>query len=74
MKMCCSSLVFLLYGNTCEQLALFPVAFCSFRKDNSAAFSERIYTKAIQSFEPFGSFEEIKLIWLFEWIGSSQAV
>ena len=57
-----------------NSLHCFPVAFCSFRKDNSAAFSERIYTEANQSFEPFGSFEEIKLIWSFEWIGSFQAV
>ena len=41
MKTCCLSIVFLLYGNSSKQLALF---FCSFRERTSAEFSKCFHT------------------------------
>ena len=48
MKMCWSSIVFLLYGNTREQLELFScVFFYSFRKRTSTVFSKRFETELL---------------------------
>ena len=44
MKTCCSFIVFLLYGNSSKQLALF---FCSFRERTSAEFSKCFHTQLL---------------------------
>ena len=44
MKTCCLSIVFLLYGNSSKQLALF---FCSFRERTSAEFSKCFQTQLL---------------------------
>ena len=48
MKTCCSSIIFLLYGNRSEQLAPFTwMFFRSFRERTSAAFSKRFHTELL---------------------------